>query len=302
MTLSGSLLLEQGSASSLEPAIQRLEKVVAADPSNAVARGLLARAFARVAVQSPRPAPDAARAAREHARLVLAGAPGNADALAALGGLQFWIDHDMQGAGDTLTRAVRAPHASRDAQNWYAAWLTVTGEHERAVHTARNIEDAAPLTIASAPLARSLFYARRYDEAIEAAAGMLALHPRATQPAILKYVASIEAGRAEDALADLTGWIEQALGRPWVPPAGVQSGRGCARRCCRKFSSSSAGTATGSATPHLPPPSWRHNWATRRAHWDGCAGAPTTRFHRRSSSTSTRRSIASARHPSSGTW
>jgi DNA-binding winged helix-turn-helix (wHTH) protein len=146
--LTGEGALDRGDDAELPLAIDRLELSLAADPNNLWTRGLLARALVRAALAGVRHRDVSLTRARQEALTVLAGDRSRADAWAALGATQLWLDADLDAAGRSLQRAAHAPDAAPDAIVWFAAWLRASGRHAESASAAATLARIRPFSCA----------------------------------------------------------------------------------------------------------------------------------------------------------
>ncbi len=85
---------------------------------------------------------------------------------------------DWKGAGPDFRRAISLNPSSEKAHRWYAAYLTSVKRHQEAVEQVTISRDLDPLSsIANVEIARELYYARQYEQAVEEARKAELLNP-----------------------------------------------------------------------------------------------------------------------------
>lgn len=145
---------------------QHFEAALAADPR-------FVEAHAALAVHLLLPAsavttPDRTQRAAEAARAVLALDPGHPAGHAARGLTQAFGDHDWDGAGEGLRRAIALAPNEPEFRLWEALRLSALARHDEALHAIDRAVDLDP-TSSRVHFYRGflLLMARRYDDAID---------------------------------------------------------------------------------------------------------------------------------------
>jgi TolB-like protein/Tfp pilus assembly protein PilF len=104
--------------------------------------------------------------------------PNNAGANASLGALELWSTRNWALSEEHFLRAISLDPDYAYTHYWYSALLSALGRHEESITQARLAEVADPLSPQIAyGLPRSLFLARRYDQAVQEATRALEIHP-----------------------------------------------------------------------------------------------------------------------------
>jgi tetratricopeptide (TPR) repeat protein len=84
-----------------------------------------------------------------------------------------------KGADPVFKRAISLNPSNEKAHQWYAAYLTSVEKHEQAVEQVMISRDLDPLSsIPNVEVVREFYYARQYEQAIEAARKTELLNPR----------------------------------------------------------------------------------------------------------------------------
>jgi tetratricopeptide (TPR) repeat protein len=111
---------------------------------------------------------------------------------------------DFQKSAEEFVRAVELSPHSAEVHHWFADFLSAIGHHQAALEHSRLAESRSPL---SAPYSRdvawSLFFARRYDEAIWQLETTLERHPDFVPARTLLGRALVQQGRYQDGIAEL---------------------------------------------------------------------------------------------------
>jgi TolB-like protein/DNA-binding winged helix-turn-helix (wHTH) protein len=97
----------------------------------------------------------------------------------ALATAYTWYDWDWANAEREFHRAIELNPNDALGRNWHGGYLSVRGRHEEAIDEHERARELDPFSlIVNANLARSLYWARRYDEAIVQARKTLQMDPR----------------------------------------------------------------------------------------------------------------------------
>jgi TolB-like protein/Tfp pilus assembly protein PilF len=104
--------------------------------------------------------------------------PELAETHAAIAALLAWGEFDWQGAEREFKLAISLNPSYATAHHWYALLRTLTGRHEEAIAGIRKARELDPLAPQiNANVGCILYFARRYDEAIEELEKALELQP-----------------------------------------------------------------------------------------------------------------------------
>jgi TolB-like protein/DNA-binding winged helix-turn-helix (wHTH) protein/tetratricopeptide (TPR) repeat protein len=162
-------------------AVEYAQRAVTLDRNSALANAALADAFSTLASVGgalPREAMPKAKAAALRA-ISLDEKLG--DAHAALGIILLNYDWDTVRAGGELRKALEFNPNSSLARGAYAHYLLLSGNAEQGIEEAKLQQKLDPLSMfANRNLGRFLYFARRYDEAIEQLRRTAELYPTST--------------------------------------------------------------------------------------------------------------------------
>jgi tetratricopeptide (TPR) repeat protein len=151
-----------------EQSRQYFSRAIALDPNYAQAYVGLADAFqflAGEAGKNPRESYDQAKAAN---RKALELDPSLAEAHASLGLIAMNYDWDWAAAEREYRRAIELNPSYAMVRDWYSEYLIAVGRPEESLQEMRKARELGPFSLVfKTDLGKMLFFARRYDEAIE---------------------------------------------------------------------------------------------------------------------------------------
>jgi serine/threonine protein kinase len=151
-----------------------------------------------------------------------------ADAYRSQAFLQLFIDWDLSAAGQSFARALALNPNDALAQAWHSFWLTVMGQREQAVATARRARALDPLSLLSGIGAGWTFlFAQHYEECIDIAQTLLEIDPHAGEALRLLGCCRWLSGNyaaAEDALQKAI--TEEVVPVVWANLCGVYAHSG----------------------------------------------------------------------------
>lgn len=149
-------------------AVEYFNRAIAIDPIYAQAHAGLARVYDTLGSYNFLAPQEAFTKARAAAARALEIDDLLAEAYTALGGVRFTFEWDWPGAEEALRKAIALDPNFADGYHWYADFLSAMGRSEEALGMIRHAHQLDPLTLTiSNTVGACLFYARRYDEAIE---------------------------------------------------------------------------------------------------------------------------------------
>jgi tetratricopeptide (TPR) repeat protein len=97
----------------------------------------------------------------------------------ALATAYTWYDWDWVNAEKEFQRALALNPDDALGRNWYGGYLSLLGRHNEAIDQHERARQLEPFSlVVNANLARALYWARRYDEAIAHARATLDLDPK----------------------------------------------------------------------------------------------------------------------------
>ena len=201
--LKGHYFFNKRGVPGLEAAIRYFEQATARDQNYARAHAALASAYALLAGYSMRPPAQLPSKARASARRALELDPNSAEAHTALALVVQNHDWDWRTAEREFRRAIALNPNYATAHHWYAEHLMWRGRFDEALEESARARQLDPLSlIIAVDDGAILYFARRYDRAIERFRSVLELDPDFPRVHIIG-AAYLEKGMVAAALADL---------------------------------------------------------------------------------------------------
>lgn len=198
----------------LQKAIRYFEEAISKDRRFALAWSGLSDAYNFLPIYGNIPRKEIYVKARKAAEKALEIDNGLAEAHTSLGILIMISDWNWSKSEKEFRTAIRLDPDYATAHHWFAQWLCYTGQIDEAL---AEMELAAKLDPLSPAILRdkglTLYYARRYDEAIEFARKTLELEPYFTAAHRLLSMAYLAKGMLPDAIRENERWGE-LLGNP----------------------------------------------------------------------------------------
>ena len=198
--LQGRIAFLRFTPESLAEAEEYFNRAIAEDPQYALAYAGLADTDIQLAgrVRPPREVMPKARAAIEKA---LELDPNLAEAYASLGQVKLFYEFDFEGAGAEYRRAVEKNPGSPLVHQANGLYLAARGRGAEAVAEANRVLDLDPVSSSSGcTRTRLLYYARRYDDAIEQYEKTLAADPTVAGFCTFAIFAFQQKGRFDEAI------------------------------------------------------------------------------------------------------
>jgi TolB-like protein/Flp pilus assembly protein TadD len=176
--LQGQYFNEKTADEGTQKAIVLFQQAIAQQPDHALAYIGLANAYIRLGHTLALPPEKAFPAAKAAALKALEINDNDGEAHMALGQAKFLHDWDFSGAEKEFQRAVALNPSSERTQNAYASFLNAMGRHNEAVAHVRMVLQINPVSLwAIDNLSAQLYWARRYDEAVEQARKSVEMDP-----------------------------------------------------------------------------------------------------------------------------
>ena len=176
--LQGQYFNEKTADEGTQRAIVLYQQAIAKQPDHALAYIGLANAYIRLGHTLALPPEKAFPAAKAAALKALEINDNNGEAHAALGQAKFLHDWDFSGAEKEFQRAAALSPSSERTQNAYASFLNAMGRPNEAVAHVRVVLQINPVSLwAIDTLSAQLYWARRYDEAVEQARKSVEMDP-----------------------------------------------------------------------------------------------------------------------------
>lgn len=161
-----------------QQSIDNFNRAIESDPNFAPAYSGLADAYLVAGAYGAIPGPEALTHCKAAAAHVLELDEKLASAHYALATAYAWYDWNWENAEKEFHRALELDPNDALGRNWYGGYLSLRGRHDEAVDEHERARELEPFSlIINANLARSLYWARRYDEAILQAKKTLQMDP-----------------------------------------------------------------------------------------------------------------------------
>jgi tetratricopeptide (TPR) repeat protein len=152
----------------LKKAIGYFENAIGKDDSYALAWAGLADCYSLLSLYSVMPPKKAMPKAKEAARKSLEIDPELAEAHASLALTHLYYDWDWRSAEREFQRALELNPNYATAHHWYHEYLTAMGRFDEQMAEILHAEELDPLSlIINTDVGWGLYYARKYDQAIE---------------------------------------------------------------------------------------------------------------------------------------
>jgi len=181
--LRGLYAWNQFTPASLRKSTDYFQQAIKSDPNYAQAYAGLAESYGVLMDWNKLPPVEAYSKSEAAARRAVELDSGNSEAHSALGWQLLSYDRDYAGAEQEFERAIALNSSNADAHDGLANYFAIRGQFEQSVAEVRRARDLDPLSlIMNSDLGKMLFYARRYDEAIQQLRFTLDLHPDAFAP------------------------------------------------------------------------------------------------------------------------
>jgi len=199
-----------------ERAIASFQQAIARNPKEARAYAGMADSYALMGNWGFAPKSEVLPKAREAALKALALDESLAAAHTSLALINEFYDWDWQTAEERFRRAIELDLNYATAHHWYAEYLAHQGRFDEALAEIERARELDPLSlIIAVDNGVVLYFARRYDQAIEQFRAVMAVEPNF--PRVHMIVAAYaEQGRFAEALADIQEW-RKGDDTPWAP-------------------------------------------------------------------------------------
>jgi serine/threonine protein kinase/tetratricopeptide (TPR) repeat protein len=163
----GRYLWNQRKPEDINQAIKYFQEAIKLDPQYALAYTGLADCYVlgNVLQMPPR---QSMPLATEAAKKALAIDNQLAEAHTSLAKIKLSYEWDWSGAESEFKQAIQLNPGYATAHQWYGVYLSELGRHDESIRERTTAQDLDPLSLSiSTGLGRALFWARRYDEAIQ---------------------------------------------------------------------------------------------------------------------------------------
>ena len=198
--LRGLYAWNQFTPASLRKSINYFEQAIGTDPNYAQAYAGLAESYGVLMDWNKLPPVEAYSKSEAAARRAVELDSGSSEAHSALGWQLLSYDRDYADAEKEFQRAVELNSSNADAHDGLANYLAIRGQFGESVAEVRKARNLDPLSlIMNSDLGKMLFYARRYDEAIQQLRFTLDLHPDSFAPHYVLWMLYQAEGHPEEA-------------------------------------------------------------------------------------------------------
>src|SRR5215207_4367616 len=186
-------------------AVEYYNQALARDPGYGLAYAGLAATHSVMGVNGWLPPKDTFPKAQAAAKRALEIDGGLAEAHVALAATEMFYEWEWAAAERELRRAIDLSPDAPDARRLYSYFLTARGRFDEAVAQAelnqRRLDPLSPVSYAD--LVRALYFARRYDEAVEANRKAREMDPNFAIAHLVAGAAYEQKGKYEEAIAEL---------------------------------------------------------------------------------------------------
>ena len=198
--LKGLYFWNQFAPESLKKSIQYFERAIEKDPGYAQAYAGLAESYGVLMDWNKLPPAEAYAKSEAAARRAVELDSGNSEAHSALGWQLLSYDRDYAGSEREFQRAIQLNGSNADAHDGLANYFAIRGQFDQSVAEVRRARDLDPLSLLmNHDVGKMLFYARRYDEAIQQLRFTLELHPDSFAPHYVFWLIYQAQGRSGEA-------------------------------------------------------------------------------------------------------
>jgi serine/threonine protein kinase/Tol biopolymer transport system component/tetratricopeptide (TPR) repeat protein len=189
-------------ADDLRKAIERFEHAVVRDPSFALAYAELADCYSLLNWYAEPPPEGAWDKAKRAALKAVEADDQLPEAHASLGFILLHFDRDWTWAEREFRRAIELKADNAPGHRWLALCLSAQARHEEAVAEIMRAREILPRSaVAASAAANILFFAERYEEALEQCAAAMEIDPGSLSTHIILRWCYERLGRCDEALA-----------------------------------------------------------------------------------------------------
>jgi TolB-like protein/DNA-binding winged helix-turn-helix (wHTH) protein/Tfp pilus assembly protein PilF len=189
-----------------QQAAEYFQQAIDKDPNYARAYAGLADTYALMSTWDQVPANEFMPKARAAALKALQIDENLAEAHTSLALIAERYDYDWQTAEKEYRRAIQLDPAYATAHQWYAECLSLQGRFDEAFAESERARELDPLSlIIATDHGVILYFSRQYDRAIEQFHSVIEMDPTFYR-AYMVVNAEVEAGRFDDALAEIERW------------------------------------------------------------------------------------------------
>ena len=215
--LKGRYFWNMRTARGFQQGITCFQQSIAKDPTYAPAYAGLADSYALLSAYGAGPASELIPKARAAALKALSLDDNLAEAHVSLAVIAQNYDWDWQTSEKEFRRAIALDPNYATGHHWYAEHLALLGRYDEADVEMERARQLDPLSlIIQTDTAVFLYFARRYDQAINQFRAVIEREPNFPRTNILAF-AYVQDGRYDDALAEIKKW-RQPGDKYWILP------------------------------------------------------------------------------------
>ena len=208
------------SANALKQCIEYFEQAIALDPGYALAHAGLADSYIMLAYHNYLPPKQVFPRAKAAADAAVGSDDGLAEAQTARACVSLLYDWDWPAAEQRFQRAIQLNERYPTAHFWYACCLWAMGRTADGVVQASRAQALAPLSlVGNANLGWALYFARRYDDAIEQCRKTLDLDTHYLMTYTVLGQAYVAASRYDEAISALQSAVNYSGGLSFTTAA-----------------------------------------------------------------------------------
>jgi len=161
----------------LQESIEHFRRAIALDPTYAAAYSGMADAYTTLGYLSYLPPAESFPSAKAAAARALELDPALAEPHASLAYARLYYDWDWASAENEFRSAISLDPNYASAHHWHSVYLTAMGRADEAMRAIRRAKELDPLSLTiSTDIGFQLYYAKRYDEAIQQLRSTLAMN------------------------------------------------------------------------------------------------------------------------------
>jgi DNA-binding winged helix-turn-helix (wHTH) protein/TolB-like protein/tetratricopeptide (TPR) repeat protein len=202
--LKGRYFLDKRTPDGVKKSTEYFQQATEKDSKYALAFAGMAESYVILAVRADMRPHDSYQKAKTAAMRALEIDDTIAEAHTALAHVRCWYDWDWSGAESEFKRAIELSLSNPIATQYYASYLITMGRHQEAILEARQAQRLAPLSLnINVQVARMLYFAREYDQAIEQCWKTLEIEPNYGGAHLFLGRAYKQKGMYREALAEL---------------------------------------------------------------------------------------------------
>jgi DNA-binding SARP family transcriptional activator/alkylated DNA nucleotide flippase Atl1 len=220
--LKGRFLWNKRTAEGLKKAIEYFEKAIRRDRAYALAYAGLADCYNLLSLYNVMAPNEAMTKAKEAARKALEIDPALAEAHSSLALTHLYYDWDWRAAEREFRKAIELNANYATAHHWYHEYLTALGRFDEQLAQILRAEELDPLSlIINTDVGWGLYYARKYDRAVEQLRRTLELDSNFPVAHLMLALAYAQQHCLDDALASVERSLQLSSDDPLILAVGA---------------------------------------------------------------------------------